>query len=144
MFIVGGPAINEINPATAGLLAGIPFARDRDVEATAPIMVLEARRTSLLTRPWPGRGDGANFGRRRGLLPRSGVDGLQHFGARATDPHVAGQRIRAGNVEAGELVATKNESAPLAPGRSVAEAHELANTSDNWALRGRVLCAKVG
>ena len=37
-----------------------------------------------------------------------------------------------------------DESAPLAPGRWVAEAHELANTSENWALRGRVLCANVG
>jgi hypothetical protein len=37
-----------------------------------------------------------------------------------------------------------HESAPLARGRWVAEAHELANTSDNWALRGRVLCANVG
>jgi len=31
VFIVGGPAINEINPATAELLAGLPFARDRDI-----------------------------------------------------------------------------------------------------------------
>ena len=31
MFIVGGPAINEINPATAEILAGLPFARDRDI-----------------------------------------------------------------------------------------------------------------
>ena len=31
MFIGGGPAINEINPATAELLAGLPFARDRDI-----------------------------------------------------------------------------------------------------------------
>jgi pimeloyl-ACP methyl ester carboxylesterase len=31
VFIVGGPAINEINPATAERLAGLPFARERDV-----------------------------------------------------------------------------------------------------------------
>ena len=31
VFIVGGPAINEIDPATAEALAGLPFARQRDI-----------------------------------------------------------------------------------------------------------------